>query len=831
MIKQRVLARLAAPIGLTMIALPALAQDDRATGARPAELEEITVTARRYEERLRDVPAAISAMSSEYMEAERIDTVDDVVLLTPNATFIRFNKIQPEYNIRGINANAEGSSLEAAVVSYVDDVPVSKDILKNPAMYDMERVEVLRGPQGTSFGRNASAGVVHMITKRPTEAFEAGITGGLGSHELVEVEGFVSGPLSDTVSARLAAHFDSTDGYIEDQSSGEGLNGRENSSVRGSLMFRPSSDLSVYFKAEYNEDDDDGPVRRSRDCNVPQLIAEDDAANRALYDNFPVTPDDDPPPQPGWPATFFDSCDDFETEISTDADFFVKREMINLTTEVVWGLSEGVSLTSVTGYIDGDTDRLQDAQGTPENVLWQRGVQDATIFTQELRVDNHGSGNRLRWLAGAFYLTDDHDKLDENQFFQNGAAGRADTRDTKISTNETDSIGLFGEINYDLTDRLNATVGVRWAKDEKDYTIAHTGRGFAGPIGALAIPEGQTCEDIFDPATCSTQEFIDLFAQPVVTCEEIFRPGPPVPGTNFNCGDANNLAGFSTPVAVNDDWDDVMFKVSVQYDISDEHMVYALFSQGYKAGGFQPEPPNEAVAQISFDKETADNFEIGWKGEIGGRARFSVNGFFLDYNDLQLSQFLNVPGVTFLPQVVGNADGAETTGFEAEASVLVTPNFRINGSLGIQDVELTAPVDTDGDGTPNSETDGIRPDNAPEWTASFNAEYDIQLPGGSILTLRGDYRGRSDVWDDIINRERLAPDGRTLRRLRPSVDIFGARASWTSADDHWKVSLWGQNLSEEIEILNIGPPQPNTTQNPEAFGPSRSYGATASYRF
>lgn len=760
-------------------------------------LEEVTVTARRYEENLQDVPASVSAMSDEYLETQRVSTVDDVVLLTPNASFIRFNKIQPEYNFRGINANAEGSSLEAAVVTYIDNISISKDILKNPAMYDMERVEILRGPQGTSFGRNASAGVVHMITKRPTREFEAGLTASGGSHELAEVEAYISGPLTETLSGRVAAHFSTYDGYIEDASDGNGLDGQENRSVRGSLLFEPNDDLSIYFKAEYNEDDDESPVRRSRDCNVPQLIAGSDAANRAQFDNFPVSVGDDPPPQPNWPNTFFDPCDEFETEISDDATFFTKREMINLAGEIMWRFADGLTLTAITGYVDGETDRLQDAQGTPQNVLWQRGIQDAEIFSQEIRVDNHASGNRLRWLAGAFYLSDEQSKFDENQFFQNGAAGRPDTRDTKISFNETESFGIFGELSYDITDRLNATAGVRWAGDDKEGFIVHTGFGWGGPIGQLT--------------GCN------------------FNPGPPGPTTNFICGDANNPVGFADPVPLKEDWDDIMFKASLQYDISPEHMVYFLFSQGYKAGGFQPEPPTVEAARLAFNEESVDSFEIGWKGEIGGRLRVGLTGFYMEYDDLQLSQFIQTPGGFF--QLVGNAGGVESLGVELEFSAVITPHFRINGSFGAQDVELASPVDITGDGVPNPETDGIRPDNAPKWTAAVNAEYDFPLPGGSMLTLRGDYRGRSNVWDDIINRERLAPDGVTLRRLRPAADIFGARLTWTSVSGKLRLSLWAENLFEEEEILNIGPPQPNTTQNPVAFGKPRTFGGTINYRY
>jgi len=144
--------------GATAQQAPAAAADDD-----DVVIEEILVTARRYAENVQDTPISVNVMTSDYFDDQRIQSADDVIQLTPGATFIRFNKVQSEYNIRGINGTAEGSSVEAAVVSVIDNIPISKDFMKNPALFDMERIEVLRGPQGTSFGRNASAGLIHFL--------------------------------------------------------------------------------------------------------------------------------------------------------------------------------------------------------------------------------------------------------------------------------------------------------------------------------------------------------------------------------------------------------------------------------------------------------------------------------------------------------------------------------------------------------------------------------------------------------------------------------------------------------------------------------------------
>ncbi|MFQ5347292.1 MAG: TonB-dependent receptor [Rhodothalassiaceae bacterium] len=772
-------------LGLEASGVAAQTQGSSAGDGSQVVLEEITVTARRYAERVQDAPVAVSVMSDDFLEEQRIITVDDVIQQTPGATFIRFNKLQPEYNIRGINANAEGTSLEASVVTVIDNVPVSKDFMKNPAMYDMERVEILRGPQGTAFGRNAAAGLVHLITKRPTPDLEAEIQGGAGNDGLFETTGYLNLPLSDVLQTRIAYNFRHTDGHTKSVSTGKGLDGQENFSIRGSFLFTPTDRFSLYFKVDYNKDNDETPVRRSRDCTLPQIVAGGDPLRQQLGI---------PPSMPPWPITFFDPCDVWKTEISPGK-FFIDREIVNLTGEITWEFADGYTLTSVTGYMDGDAQQRQEAHGTPVNILFQNGDQDAEIFTEEVRIDNHGTASPLRWLAGIFYLTDQHDRFDQNEFFANKPDGsrtlggpRVPTFDTKISRNETDSIGLFGELSYDLTEQLTATVGVRWNRDEKDYEITHSGFGFGGPISQL-----QGCN--FDPPF------------------------------QFTCGDAANPVGFTTPVLVGDSWKDAMVRTSLEYRMNDEHMFYFLFSQGYKAGGFQPEPPNPTVALQPFDKENSNNYEIGWRGEFDRRFRVSLTGFRLKLNGLQLSQFIDVGGLGFF-QAVSNAGGSRSIGVEFETTLLVTPDFRLSGSAALQDVQLTNTVVTLDTSVGPQDVSGLRPDNAPKWTATAIAAYDFHLEDGSTLTLRGDIRARSNVWDDIIDR-----DNPGKIRLRPSAFFLGGRLSWTSANEAYEISMWVRNLTQEKEILNIGPPQPNTFQLPTAFGEPRTFGATASVRF
>ena len=764
---------------------PSLAQEgDTADRA----LEEIIVSARRYEESLQDAPVAVNVMTADYLEAQGINKVSDVIAFSPGTTFIRFNKLQDEYSMRGSSSQTEGTSGDSSVQTVIDNVVISKDFMKNAAFFDVERVEILRGPQGTAFGRNASAGLVHIITKRPKQEFEASITVGAGSHGSYKVEGFVSGAVSENVAGRVAVHFDTNDGWFEDVLTGRDLAGQENTSIRGSLLFTPSDNLQVYFKAEYNEDDDDAPVRRSPDCSLPQTVftGPGPPTQHPTFD-APITSF----------ADYTDPCDIWKTAISA-GDFPLEREIINLTAEVVWEISDGLTLTSVTGFLDGEASYLLEGQGTPSNILFQNVVGDAQSFTQEFRLDNHAAGDRLAWLAGAYYLDDEHDRFDQNRFYEQpgGPNGRNTnnplTLDTRDSFGETESVGLFGELNYGFTDKLNGSFGARWSSDDKDYSVSHTAIGWAPKVtGFVDVPNaGAICD---------------------------FPSGPPTPSDGSG---GCPLSGFATPVTTSGDWDDVSVKVSLQYAVSDDIMVYGLYAEGYKTGGFQPEPASTADALIPFNEETSTNYEIGFKGEFGGRFRLNASVYFVEYDDLQLTQFLTVPGG--FRAFIANAGSSETTGVELEFVWQATDNFLVTGSYANLDVELKDTViPTDETGT-LTDFSGQRPDNTPEWTGTVIAEYTFPLGGGSSLILRGDWRGRSDVFDGI---------GELPDRLRPEANVYGARVTWLSADAQWSASVWGKNLSEEEQWLNIGPPQPDTFQHPVSFGEPLTYGATLTLNF
>lgn len=747
-------------------------------------LEEIIVTSRRYEESLQDAPVAVNVLTEDFMITNRIQRADDILEFTPGATWESFSKMQPVASMRGIIAPTPGnSSSESSIQTVVDNVVISKDFMKSPPIYDMNRIEVLRGPQGTAFGRNASVGLIHFVTNRPSQEKSASVLFTAGVGDLYEVQAHMNSGLSDTVSGRFAFNYNTYDGDTESISTGKGLDGFQNTAFRGSLLFEPSDNFTAYFKAEYSEDRDDAPVRHGyqqpngKDCSIPYVTS------------------------PPYKETYFDNCDDpFKTEISAEDDefkFHTDRDIWTLAAELVWTLQNDMAVTSITGYMDGNTDSLMDLAGTPNDVSFQEVRNDGHSFSQELRLDNMATDDKVRWLAGFYYLSDEEDRFEENKFQPRNARGGpfVPTYIATFSNNKTKSYSFFGEITYDFNDRTSLTYGGRYVHDKKDYVYGVAASGVNRQLGG--VPGVGPGIDGVD-AACRANS-----------------AGPPDP----NCGTRADPLGFSN-YPVDDSWSNYINKLSLSYAINDNMNLYGLYSEGWKSGTFQPDARNKASVDIVVKPETTKNYEIGLKG-AESRYRYAVTVYYLKMKDTQTINLVPVgDGFTGL---ISNVGGVNSLGIEVEGSWLATDNFLLSGNFSLIDAELK---DTADPSDASIDISGERPPGAPKWTYSFFGEYTFPMNNGSNIVLRADIRGRSDVFNQTSARNTEPP-----LRLRPEIHNWGARLSWISEDAAWNVALWGKNLNEDVDIENFGPPSPCCSTYAAGFRNKRSYGVTAIYSF
>ena len=768
-----------------------VAQAQSNTVANNAGLDEVIVTARRTSESINDAPLSIGVLGKDFLADQKVESVEEVLQLSPGATFLVFSKAQPEKSLRGFVAPSTGNaSAEQSIVTVIDGFSLTKDAFKSPPVFDLERVEVLRGPQGTTFGRNASIGLIHLVTAKPTFDFEAGINLTAGTDELFEADGYISGPVSDTLALRLAVNYDEEDGKTSDTITGEGLDGESNFAIRGSALWEPTDRFKALVKLEYSEDDDEADVRRSADNTIPTIDGPraTDFPFVGLFANHPNNG-----------LTFFDSDDPFETQQSTDRDFFFEREIFTATAELSLDLTDDITITSITGYQDGEGEGLADVLGTPVNLVFQNVINDGEIFSEELRIDNLSSSDAFRWLAGLYYLDDNEVRFQQNQFYQpNLETGvsffpQIPSFITDVAENDTESIAVFGEVYYDITDQIEIVLGGRFSRDQKDAVISATGSGFIPFLGGL---------------------------QP---CPRSAPVGPPLTAAT-----PDNPCGFSG-VEVSEDFSDFTGKASITYKINDEHTVYALFSQGFKSGGFQNSARTAAAAATPFGEETVDNFEIGWKGEVDNRLRFALTGFFQEADGIQ-TVTLETVGDGFA-SVTSNLGSVESLGIEGDFTYLVNDNLTDGGTFAAIDAELQDTVivlardPLTGDPTNVADLSGERPEVAPRWTGTFYAQYEHEFANGNILSLRGDFTGRDSIFDGNEPRD-------TTLRVRPTTTNVGARIGYEFGEDlQYKILLWGKNLNEDEDISNIGPNQPNTLQPPVGFALKREMGVTLSANF
>lgn len=451
-----------------MLAAPAvtLAQDeelDRKVEESRGVLDRVTVTAQRVEESLQDVPIAVSAIESDALEQSGIDSVDDLSMRVPGLTIGRFNPAQPQIYIRGIGSTDQSASGDASVGIFVDGVYISRHGAMDLDFFDLERVEVLRGPQGTLYGKNVVGGAINYVTREPSNELGARAEVQFGNYGRQDFRGLLEGPVSDNVNAKLTINRKKRDGYSINATTGNDLSDNDSIGLRSQLHILMDNDLDILLSADYRRARLAGT---NRECVGEQFIF------------FPWF-------APGSPfAASPCSSDPFVNEKTVDG--FTNQDVWGLSATATW-LLDWAELTSITSFRRAEVDLKDDFSGSDAPLVVRNVVDDSDQWTQEFRL-NGGDDSQLQWLVGYYFLYADIDRLENNDFSGNdaplGLPPSLSFNPFYFQRNETTNHAVFGQLTRSLMDGLTLKIGARYTWEEKRANIRTEG---FDPTGSFLV--------------------------------------------------------------------------------------------------------------------------------------------------------------------------------------------------------------------------------------------------------------------------------------------------------------------------------------------------------
>lgn len=651
-------------------------------------LEEIRVTAQKREQALQDVGVSVSALTGDFMRDAGVTGPLTLALAVPA---VQFNSASGgnygmQLTIRGIAQSDYSPHQESPNSMYIDDVYVSAPNAQSAQMFDLERVEVLRGPQGTLFGRNSTGGLVNFIVTKPTaETTNGYLNATVGDYSTIRVEGAIGGALSDNVRGRLSGLYARNDGTYDNHLAGQDdIFELDFYGIRGQLEFDVTDNLTARVSVSYLEDDDS-------DGGYSHFSSYFDADGRPA----PLPPDVDYwGTGPGNDAQGYRSpYNGPDGEVAPVG--YLKRDITSPTVVLIWDLGD-VQLTSITNYTTMNFDFDESCSGAPQWTCRDPFSQDLRQWSEEIRFG--GGDEQFTWVAGLYALGIDSDST--GGFSSPYYAGGDFAYDVFNNISQrTDTYAIFGQGEWRFADKWRGTLGLRVTRDEK--TISS--QAYIREIGDFDLTT-------LDPST--------VYDPP------IFAPDP-LTGEDYDFSQAT-----VGDLATHDDTD-VSGKIQLDYVASDSTLIYASISRGIKNGGFSGNSGGTTtIAATPFDKEQVLVYEIGEKMTLlEGRMQLNGAAYYYDYKDYQGYQLNSEIGIS--PTVV-NAD-AKFSGVEFE--VIARPIDGLDLRAGanwlqseVKDVETTIGV-LDQDAA-----------DAPEWAANWLVRYAWPVgPGEFAIQYSGDY--------------------------------------------------------------------------------------------
>lgn len=720
---------------ITGMTLVTLASPVAVAAAQDGTLQEITVTATRRSESLQDVASSASVFSSKDLEDLKVLEPRDLAEQTPGL----LTKFGPNglatvgFYMRGVGINDFTGTVDPSVGVYVDEVFQPTPDMLNFAVYDIERVEVLRGPQGTLYGRNSTGGAVNFITARPTDEFEGYLKAGYGSYETSSLTAAISGPLGDGLRGRIATNVvnsSSNSGWSYNRFTGNELGKIESLALRGQLEWTPSEDVEVRLSFSHGESESEQPLLQHVGTQDPDtfaicgpVIAGKISEGECI--DFLGYFDGD--------SNVYDGAANVDPTLDLESD--------ELTLTINWNLGRA-TLTSITGYADFSKEQSQDIDASPNVVADNFTFNDVESLSQEVRLTSDDSYS-TPWIIGVNFGKTDID------WFQTIDLSDLAIPTSNGATQSTESWALFGQVNWPITDRLEFTGGLRYTDESRDWA----GATFVGTFGNLS----------------------EAYASGTFRLSQL--PLPP--------GDPGAGGPLDFPTTVDEQKLD--FSAVLKYQATDDAMVYLSISEAFRSGGYSSAVIFSQEALEPYGSEELTAYEVGAKMSLAGNTlRLNTSAFFYDYKGFQAT-FVRATEASARLQ---NAGDVEITGLEAMLDWMPTDSLSLSLGLALLDTKIasTDVVLPPLDGGPETTIKGNEIPNAPKTSINGRIGYKVPVGEKLALALQTDFNYVAKHFLEPNNRKYLSEDGYFL---------VNGRVALLPQDGQWQIAVWAKNLGDE----------------------------------
>lgn len=731
------------------------------SAATPPAYDDIVVTANKREQNLNDVGLSVVAISADALSDRRIASLQDVAAAVPGLAFSQSTTNTPILTLRGIGFNESSLGVYPAVSVYIDQAPLPFPVLASHAAFDLERIEVLKGPQGTLFGQNSTGGAINYIAAKPSNSFEAGGDISYGRFNQVDGNAYVSGPIAENMRGRIAVTGLNADGWQKSNSRPYDTNGKQ-SYLAGRFLL--DWDASEAVRLSLN-------VNGWRDTSDP--IASQFVAVRGQN-----------PLVPGATLTYPFSpmkptAADWSTGLSTPRSL---RKFYQTALRADVDLTDDLTLTSLTSYSHFTQRQTTDGDGM---ALSQGDLtrNDGKIrsFNQELRLAN-SSTSAFRWVLGANY---EKSRTYENQLLnfvdssQNIAAANFINAAGVTNLQKIENYAFFANGEFDLSPAFTVKAAARYTNSRNNARVCT----YDGGDGRVA-------------------QLLNLLGGLLGTV-----PFTPIGIYDCYALNANNVPG--TPFLSTLKEDNVSWRAGVDYHASADTLIYANVSRGYKAGSFPSlaTAVQTALAPVTQEKLTA--YELGFKSTLLDRkVQLNAAAFYYDYRDKQVRGKINDPLFAVLDILV-NVPKSRVFGVEADVTVRPTKGLTVNGSVTYLDSKIKeyAGYNTIG------ELDDFKGDRlifTPKWNASLNADYRLDMPGGQPFF--GLTVSAHSSQDAAVGGNRISIPASPYNNVAPGITYpfrmdgyatVDARLGFEKDGGAWKVMFWGKNVLNKYYITNV----------------------------